>query len=74
MIKINVNLTNDEYEALSELLFNSISCCRSGCIWDKCYEKMIRIKDEDKQYHYCDRCAFTKAVQSLEEKLLKENQ
>lgn len=70
MKKIDVKLTDNEYEALTELLWNSQSCCRSGCVWDKCAEKAAKIKNEDKRYHYCDRCDFTKAITGLEEKLL----
>ena len=72
MKKINVVLSDIEYKALQELFWNSVNCCRSGCVWDECSDEAAKIKDEDEQYNYCDRCIFTTSVASLKKAIFKE--
>jgi len=70
MKSINVKLTDKEYKALQELFWIGTKCCESGCVWEECSNAASQIKNEEKRYHYCDRCDFTKAITGLEEKLL----
>lgn len=71
MKTINVKLTDDEYEALQELFLIGTKCCESGCVWEKCLEAANKIKDEEKRYNYCYKCAFTRALAGLENKIFK---
>lgn len=71
---LNVKLADKEVKALQELLWNRYSCCRSGCVWEECEKAASKIKNEEKRYRYCDKCSFTRSVNSLEKKLNLEEE
>ena len=64
---INVKLTDREMKAL-ETLFLENHVCDYGCVWDECQEAMYKLKTQDAQDRFCDRCPYTKAKGSLRKK------
>lgn len=66
---ITLKLSKKELKVLLSIIDENP--CRVGCVWQECYQKYSKIKDENEQYNYCDKCSFTQNQESLSDKLSK---
>lgn len=56
MKNINLKLTDNEYRALKEMIYNGVYACQGGCVYDELVGNKIG----------CDKCSYTIAREKLE--------
>lgn len=72
MKELHINLSDNEYRALKDLVYNAFSVCNSSCIWDECDQKTRHLEGcgfTNRTYNYCDVCVYTKVVAGLKAKI-----